>query len=205
MWVYKASWTLCLVLWKIFFRQEFLERENIPATGHFILAVNHTSFLDPVCAGLGTSRPDLHFLARSSLFAVPILGAWMKKVNVIPVNREQADRKSLSQVIKTLQNGHGILMFPEGTRSKNGQIGAGKPGIGFIAYHSKAPVVPAYIEGSVRALSRHSRVIRPVKIRTKYGKPVQLDDLYSRQDSREVYQAISNRIMEKIKEISGQI
>jgi 1-acyl-sn-glycerol-3-phosphate acyltransferase len=195
---YRLSFLACLVIWKILFRQSFAGRDQLPGSGGMILASNHASFIDPVCAGLGLPRRDLNFLARSTLLKIPLLGWWMRRAHVIAINRGEADRGALANAVETVKSGQALLMFPEGTRSRDGELGAARPGCGFVAWHSKATVIPAYIDGSARAMPRGAWFIRPRKIRTRYGPPVSLDDLYAKPSGRETYLAISQRIMEAI-------
>lgn len=192
---------LALVLARIVFRLQIRGKANIPKQGNFILASNHASFLDPVILGVACPR-RLNYMARHSLFRIFFLGALLKNINVFPVRRDSADLASLKEALRRLSRQQGLVLFPEGSRSLDGRVQKAKPGIGFIAAKSGAAVVPAFISGSARALGRGKRVIRPVKIKVLFGRPLYPGD-YGMQINN--YADFANRVIEEIKRTSQQI
>ena len=185
---------------KLFHRFEVLGLENIPQDGPFILAPNHLSFFDPPALGCKLPR-NLHYFARNTLFFGP-LGMLIRSLNSIPVNRDQLDLKTLRTVLGVLKNGHPLLVFPEGTRSKDGKLGTGQKGIGLLIAKSKVPVLPARIQGSYEILGPckiFPRMGR--KLRVQYGKVCPYETIDPDPTETDRYQKIADRVMEAIGEI----
>ena len=124
--------------------------------GPVILAMNHQSYLDPPLAGTACDRA-IYFLARRTLLNVPLLGWVLPKLNVIPVNQEGVDRSAIKAVIRVLQAGNGVLVFPEGSRTLDGNLQPAEPGLGLVIAKTLAPVVPMRIFGAHQALPRERR------------------------------------------------
>ena len=125
--------------------------ENIPKTGALIIAGNHLSNADPPAIGsfAGLVR-DSRFVAKKELFAVPGLGWFFRRSGYIPVDRARTigDFGALKEVVHALEKGESVVMFPEGTRSRNGRPQKPKSGIGFLVYKTGAPVLPVKVEGT---------------------------------------------------------
>lgn len=190
----KAIGTLLL---RLFLRLESHGREHVPGSGPALLVSNHSSFLDPVLVGVSTPR-RLHFMAKAELFDVPVLNLVLRRLPVMPVRRDGADPSALRLALRVLEEGHAILVFPEGTRVNEGELLEGKAGVGMLAILSGAPVVPVYIEGAGRALPRGRFLPRPVKVRVRFGSPLRFigqgngrRKLRSTEASREIMAAIS--------------
>ncbi len=159
---------------KLFFHFEVIGRRNIPESGGFILVSNHDSFLDPVFLSVSCPRV-LNFMARDSLFRNPVFGWWLLEVGVFPVKRWSGDLPAIRAAVRRLKAGHGLGLFPEGTRSPDGRIQDFSQGFALLADKAGVPVVPARVIGSYKALGRGSRMIRPVKVRVVFGERVRLD------------------------------
>jgi 1-acyl-sn-glycerol-3-phosphate acyltransferase len=186
---------------KFFHRFEVLGLENIPRDGPFILASNHLSFFDPPALGCKMPR-NLHYFARNTLFVGP-LGKLIRNLNSIPVNRDQLDLKTLRSVLGVLKNGHPLLVFPEGTRSKDGKLAKGQKGIGLLIAKSKVPVLPARIQGSHEVLGAGTIFPRfGRKLRVEYGKVCPYHSIDSDPGEDDRYQKISQRIMDAIEQIA---
>lgn len=197
--IYQTIRLTFLVAAKILFKYEVRGAENIPLTGGVIVAANHASYLDPPLIGMGIRRPIFYF-AKEALFR-GIFGAIIRIVNAIPVNRDKLDRKTLKRILEILKTGEMILMFPEGTRSRNGELQEGKTGIGLIAYHARVPVIPAYIEGSHAILPRDKKIICPNKCTVVFGPPIHLDQFFNEGRTRDLYSRISREIMRGIQKL----
>lgn len=143
--------------------------------GALILA-NHQSFLDPLLVGLPFRRP-ISFLARHSLFPVPVVGWILKKTYVLPINQQAAGSASIRDLITRLQSGWLVGIFPEGTRSQTGAIGELKPGFTTVVRRAKRPVVPVGISGAYEALPMGSWFLRPVRVRVVFGEPLTVEEL----------------------------
>jgi len=124
-------------------------REHVPKKGGVIVASNHVSFWDPPLVGTAAVR-ELHFLAKEELFRTPVLGPLIRAFNAIPIRRGVADLSGLTKAMEVLRAGRALLMFPEGTRARDGELHAARPGVGMLAVATDARIVPAYISGSNR-------------------------------------------------------
>ena len=146
---------------------------NIPREGGVLLASNHQSYLDPVLVGSCLPR-EMHFMARQSLFRNPVFRALIVSLNAFPIERDTADVKGVKEAIARLETGNALLVFPEGTRTRNGTIGRMKPGIGMLAERAAVPIVPVLIEGAYQVWPKGSLLPRSGRIRIVYGKPFRL-------------------------------
>src|SRR5919201_3097864 len=153
---------------RLFFRFRVVHRERMIQSGPAILAMNHQSYLDPPLAGITCDR-GIYFLARRTLLDVPLLGWLLPKLNVIPVNQEGVDRSAIKAVIRVLQAGNGVLVFPEGSRTLDGSLQPAERGLGLIIAKTLAPVVPMRIFGAHEALPRGGGRLRFVPINMGIG------------------------------------
>lgn len=155
------------------YRVEVSGVENIPKNNGVLLCSNHINNLDPPLLGSLFPRP-LHYMAKAELFNVPILGPLITRLNAFPVKRGMGDRQALKKGLKILEDGNVLLLFPEGTRNKTGELGKGLGGAGFFAVRSQARVLPCIIFGSYRPFS---------KMKVVFGKPIDFTDLRERRAS----------------------
>ena len=150
--------------------------EKIPKSGGGLFLINHQSFLDPLLVGLPLSRP-VSFLARDSLFRIPILG-WLLRINyAISIDRESAGASSIKEALQRMKNGFLIGIFPEGTRCQDGLVGDLKPGFIAIIRRGKLPVYPVGIAGGHEALPRGAWFVRPRCVRVVFGDPLTPQEL----------------------------
>src|SRR5213592_2482751 len=140
-WSYRLGRIFFLALFATYFRCRFLHPERVPAAGPIILASNHASFLDPPLIGSGLDR-SVNFLARNTLFDVPLLAHMLRSWKVVPVDREGGGGAGLKAILDRLLEGGVILLFPEGTRSSDGELRPAKSGVGLVVIKSNAPVIP---------------------------------------------------------------
>jgi len=172
-------------------------RENIPESGPVILAANHASFMDPPLVGI-CARRDVCFLARKTLLDLPVLGKLLPQLNVIPVDRDGNDMSALKTVIRLIRSGNGVVVFPEGTRTRDGHLQKARPGLGLLVAKTLAPVVPVRIFGSFEAFPRSGGRIRLERITLVVGQPIFFEKSDIGPGGRETYQIISERVMEAI-------
>ena len=194
--LYWFCYTLSGAIARIAFQYRAYGQENIIEEGPAIMAANHQSYLDPPLVGI-TCRNELHFLARKTLFEKRLLGPLISRVNALPVDLSRGDLTAFRAVVKLLKEGHRTVIFPEGTRSLNGEIQQARPGIGMIIAKTLAPVVPVRIFGSFEAWPKGGK-IRPRPITVVVGKPIhfQKEDFVS--NNREAYQKASERVLAAI-------
>ena len=193
--IYFISRNILKLFFKIFFRLRIAGSANCPKTGPLIIAPNHTSFLDPLIAGFAVPR-GLNFMARNSLFRNRIFGNILKSVNAFPLKREGADVGAMRLAIDKLCHGKAVLIFPEGTRSRDGNLGKPRAGIGFLAASSGAKILPCYIKGSREAFPRGAIFPRFKKITVCVGKPLEVDKDKS---EKEYYMQIAEDTMAAIR------
>jgi 1-acyl-sn-glycerol-3-phosphate acyltransferase len=192
--IYFISRNILKLLFKIFFRLRIVGSENCPKNGPLIVAPNHTSFLDPLIAGFAVPR-ELNFMARNSLFKNRIFGKILTSVHAFPLKREGADVGAMRLAIDKLCHGKAVLIFPEGTRSKDGSLGTPRAGIGLLAASSGANILPCYIKGSRESLPKGAIFLRFKKITVYVGKPLRIDKNSS---GKEYYMQIAKNTMTEI-------
>ncbi len=185
---------------KAFHRLEVHGIKNVPQSGSFILASNHSSYFDPPALGCRLPR-NLHYFARDSLFFWP-LGFLISNLNSIPVNRSQLDIATLKRVLKVLKGGDPLLLFPEGTRSTDGNLGEGKKGIGLLLAKSQVDVLPARVTGGNKVLGKgmlFPRIGR--KLVVEYGTLLKIDTLDPGKSDTNRYEIIANKVLAEINRI----
>jgi 1-acyl-sn-glycerol-3-phosphate acyltransferase len=194
---YQFGYRLSQVLAGTLFRYRVVHRERIVETGGAILAMNHQSYLDPPLAGIACRR-EIHYLARKTLLDWPILGPIFPHLRVIPVDQERADMSALKTVIKLVRAGECTVVFPEGARTLDGQLQPAQPGLGLIIAKTLAPVVPMRIFGAFEAFPRGGkpRPFRPITL--VVGEPIRFTAADLTGGGRELYQRLSERVMERI-------
>jgi 1-acyl-sn-glycerol-3-phosphate acyltransferase len=198
---YLLGYSLSKALAKTFFNYRVIGAENMIEEGPCIIAANHCSFLDPPLVGVACKRA-IHYLARKSLLEWPILGPIFPELNVIPVDRKNADRSALMGAIRVVKNGGAVLIFPEGTRSPDGNLQPAQPGIGMIAAKTGAPIVPVRIFGSYEVYNRKQRRPKIGPVTVRIGRPIKISAVDRKNDkSREDYQTVSEMVVAAIARI----
>lgn len=190
---------LTTVIYGIAFRGQVLGQENLPASGAFLVAANHTSFIDPPVVGALVSR-QLCFFARKTLWKPGFASWWLDSVGVIPVDRDGGqDVAALKRVLRALKDNKGLILFPEGTRSPDGRLQTPKPGVGFIVCKSQVPVVPVRIFGAFEAFGRGQSIPRlGTPISVVFGTPIPPERYDDPASGKERYQIASSRIFAEI-------
>ena len=200
---YFIGWSLFRLIYATYFRWRVFNPENVPMTGPVILASNHASFIDPPLVGSGLHR-TVNYLARESLFRFPILGAILRSWQAVPVDRDGGGASGLRAILDRLLAGGAILLFPEGTRTKDGKLQPARSGIGLTVIKSNAPVVPVRVFGTFEAYNRFHKFPHPHRIAVKYGQPIDFSALRaeakvcSKPRLKEIYQEVADRIMAEI-------
>lgn len=204
--LYSASRFLLDGLVRVVSSWEVRGRENIPRAGGLIVASNHISFFDPPLIGIATVR-ELHFLAKEELFRQPVLGPLIRTFNSIPIRRGVADMSGLSKAMEVLRGGKALIMFPEGSRMRDGELHPARPGVGMLAVGTDALIVPCYISGS----DRPGRwITRRSKLRVWFGPARSWQELAGPQadlaPGRALYQGIGDGLMKEIAALrNGQL
>lgn len=200
---YRCGWLFFRAVFAGYFRWRVFNPERVPLAGPVILASNHASYIDPPLVGAGIRR-QINYLARDSIFHVPILAAILRSWEVVPVDRDGGTGRGLKEILGRLEQGGAIILFPEGTRSRHGELNPARSGIGLTVIKSSAPVVPVRVFGTHRAFGPHKRLPRPRRVMVKYGQPLSFAALRaeaataSKQRVREIYQQVADEIMSAI-------
>ena len=165
-----------------------------------MMAANHESFLDPPLVGIAYSK-EIYFLARKTLFRG--FGAWLyPRMNAIPIDQDRPDMTSLKTIIKLLKQGNQVVVFPEGSRTLDGELQSAEAGTGLMVTKSKAVVQPIRIFGARDALPRGSGKMNFCPITLVVGDPITFTPEELKAKGRDDYQKISDRIMHEIGQLS---
>lgn len=200
--IYEASRLICLAIAKILFRLRVDGVHHVPRSGAAILAVNHTSFLDPVIVGVAVRR-HLYYMAKEELFRFRPFGWLLQQYQVFPVNRRRIDLQAMKHAISVLQQGEALVIFPEGTRGDGDHLRPARPGIGMIAARSKAPIIPVLHRGTEKALPRGAWFPRPHRISVTFGAPFVFAEARTEEWQEQIL-AFSQTIMERIAALDGR-
>jgi 1-acyl-sn-glycerol-3-phosphate acyltransferase len=196
-WIYWLGWLLFGAAFRSLFGMRIIGMENLITEGPVLVASNHQSYLDPPLIG-NLYKDEMVYLARKTLFTG--VTRWLyTQWNAIPVDQDRPDMASLKTIIRKLKEGHRVLVFPEGERTLDGNLGQAAPGIGLIAVKSGVPIQPVRISGAREALPRGSGRVRFARITVSVGKPIYLtpEDLKASK-GKEDYDRIAKRIMAAI-------
>lgn len=195
--VYQTAYYLSRALGHCCFDFRVINREAIPAEGPVLLTMNHQSFLDPPLGGIACDR-DIYYLARKSLFDAPVIGPLLHKLNVIPYDQGGSDMSAIKAVIRVLKAGHATIIFPEGTRTRDGNLQPAQPGTGMIVAKTLAPVVPMRIFGAYEAFPRDTLRVRFVPITLVVGEAMRFTKEDCAGDAKTAYKRISDMVMDRI-------
>lgn len=189
--LYSFAKTVVYGILKPIYRFEVIGADKFPKEGGILLCSNHIDNLDPPVVGINAPRP-VNFMAKEELFHLPLLKSILPGVRAFPVKRGMSDRDALRRAIKLLKDGEVVGLFPEGTRSKDGQLGKGFSGAGFFALRGEANVVPCAIVGPYKPFKR---------LKVVYGNAIDMQPYRERKASAE---EVTEVIMAHIAELLEQ-
>ena len=185
--LYRFIRDILIIFVKLFYRVERIGTSNIPKEGSYVFCANHISALDPIFIATVRER-DFYFLSKEELFKVPVIGGLFKKLNMIPIKRGAGDLGAMRNSIEVLKEKKALVMFPEGTRSKTGELQEAKDGVSLIVRKSGCNVLPCAVIGKVKLFK---------KIKVVYGNPLDMSEYMELKDNK----VITNVIMEEIKKL----
>ncbi|HIZ54667.1 MAG TPA: 1-acyl-sn-glycerol-3-phosphate acyltransferase [Firmicutes bacterium] len=193
---YSFARGVCIVAMRLYFRIDIQGLENVPQDRGFILCSNHRSFADPVLLGLGLKR-RLTFMAKAELFEKPVLRSIIRALGAFPVSRGAGDNSAIETAIQTVQSGHILAIFPEGTRSKDGKLLRFKSGAIVVAAQTGGDILPSCVLFGDKLRFRS-------KVTIKYGhiltsKELELEDLTPARRK-----AANERIQQEVASLLGQ-
>jgi 1-acyl-sn-glycerol-3-phosphate acyltransferase len=183
------------VIYKVTYNLTYEGLENIDNSKSYIYASNHRSYADPVLITIPVSR-SFSYMAKEELFKNPFFRALITSLGAFPVVRGKGDMQVIETSREKLDSGRNLVIFPEGTRSKDGKVGKGKSGVALIVAQSKADVIPVGIVFEGEKLHFRS------KVTVKYGKPIHADEftLPESPTARDL-KPVKHKIMEAITEL----
>ncbi|HEX4262816.1 MAG TPA: lysophospholipid acyltransferase family protein [Verrucomicrobiae bacterium] len=201
--IYFLGWSLFRIVYSTYFHWKVFNAGRVPLSGPVILASNHASYLDPPLVGSGVKR-GINYLARDTLFRYPGMGWLLRNWNSVPVDRDGGGAAGLKAILERLLAGGAIILFPEGTRTRDGRLQPARSGIGLTVIKSTAAVVPVRVFGTYEAYGRYHKIPRPHGVAVKYGQPMFFEKLRaeaktcSKPRLKQIYQEVANEIMEAI-------
>ncbi len=203
-WVFWPSLWLLRAVTLPYFRVGVRGAENYPAAP-FIAVVNHTSNLDLPVMAWAVQRPAF-FLGKAELFAVPVLGRWLRAVGGIPVARGHGDRGAIDTAEAILRRGDSVYIAPEGTRKHAGD-GSARPRTGFVRLAQVAglPVVPIAVSGAARAMPPGAWFPRPVKLRIQIGEPMQLPPIEVHEANYDALAQQARAVMDEVYRLKAEL
>lgn len=193
---YKLVYSVIWVLAKILYPWQAFGADKLPEQGGVVLCANHTSFVDPILLILAATRKrQIHVMAKAELFKIPVLNWILKGIEMIPVKRGMSDITAIKEGLRVLKNEEPLLIFPEGTRVKEGEKVEAHPGAIVLAGRAGVPVVPVYITAKKRVF-RKSQVV--------FGAPYDLQ-FEGRKPTHEESQRLTAELMDKIRSLGESV
>jgi 1-acyl-sn-glycerol-3-phosphate acyltransferase len=181
---------------RLLFRIHVQGRENIPRRGKLLLAANHVSAYDPFVIGSLVPRV-LYFLAKKELFQNPLLAVAMRCLHAIPVDRREVAHTTIRRVNHLLAQDEAVLLFPEGTRTRSGQMREGKAGVGMMAAANQADIVPVRVEG---LFGKRGSLLRRPHVKIIFGPVISVAPfLQNGAAPKEIYREITATVLERIR------
>ena len=178
---YDCLHVMCRLLAVIVFQTRVFGRQYVPKVGGALVLSNHQSQLDPVLVGLAADR-RLNYLARRTLFRFAPFRWLIDSLDAIPIDRDGTGLGGLKETLKRLRNGELVLIFPEGTRTSDGEVAKLKPGFVALARRAGVPLLPVGVDGAYQAWPRGAKLPRRAEIHVVFGQPVTPSEIESWDD-----------------------
>lgn len=202
-WYYKLSQVVVSSILRVYFSYESRGVSNIPESKGAVIATNHTSLLDPPLVAVDLPRP-VFFMAKQSLHDIPLVGSFIRAYHAFSVNRGGFNRGAMRKAVEVLKKGNLLLLFPEGTRSRDGDLHGFKAGIGKILLEAGVGVVPGYVDGAFESLPPGNWWPRPRNISVNFGEYREYDCLRDDEINRKNYRKIADDIQEAVANLAEQ-
>jgi 1-acyl-sn-glycerol-3-phosphate acyltransferase len=170
-WLYLIMRQLFRVTVSLIWRVRVFDRHHEPADGPAVYICNHQSFLDPILMSFGLIRP-MNYMARDSLFTVPLMGRVFRALNAFAVRRGSADLGAIKEAMRRLKEGGQVVVFAEGTRTTDGAIAPLLPGVAVLAQRCAKWTVPVVIDGAFECWPRTQALPSPGSIVVRYCEPI---------------------------------
>ncbi len=200
MW-YSVLWSPCWAISQIWFRYRYWGRGNVPPTGPVLLASNHQSHLDPVLVGIACPR-QLKYLARQGLFFWPF-SLWIRSLGAVAIDRDRGSIGGIKTTLRLLSQDQAVVVFPEGSRTPDGQLHPLLPGFCLLARRSGATIVPVSIDGAYSAMPRGSYFPKPATIRAVFGPAIRREEFEGWND-KHLIEVVTERIATGLAQLKRQ-
>jgi 1-acyl-sn-glycerol-3-phosphate acyltransferase len=176
LWLFKLTRSIIYAICRLYFRIEFKGLENVPQEGAMIVAPNHASYFDPFWVSLPIRRP-LRYMTWDKVTQWPLAGRLLRAYGAFPIsiNRGSGDRAALRHSLEHLRAGGGLVIFPEGARTRTGRITPFKAGVIRLALDTEVPIVPVTVVGGYQAFPPHHSLPKPYKVTVIYHKPIKME------------------------------
>jgi len=201
MW-YNLLRTLSRGLYVALMQGRAYHRQRVPSEGGLLVVSNHQSYLDPILAAVPINRP-FNPMARDTLFRNPLFGLLIRSLYAFPVRRARADLSAIKEAIRRLRQGEIVLMFPEGTRTRDGSIGKLQAGIVVIARRAGVPIMPMVIDGAYECWPRRRLLPGWHRLKVSYGNPIPAEEV-GRWKPAELVERLREQMVELQAEIRGK-
>lgn len=178
--------------WVVGYRIRYWGRENIPRQGGVLVVSNHQSHLDPPLVGAGCPR-RMNYLARNTLFRFGPFRWLIRSLDAIPIDLEGVGVTGFKETLRRLKRGEMVLMFPEGTRTRDGRVGPFLPGFSTLAVRTRSAILPVALEGAYQAWPRRHKLPRPAVIHVSYGHPI-LPSQFGQHSDEQLVREVERRI-----------
>lgn len=199
--VYRFFHGLAILLARSFYGYRVHGKENLRGVpGAALLVSNHISFLDPIMIGIAFREP-VYYLARKSLYRRRFAQWLFPRLNCVPVDQGRADVTSLKTIIRLLQEGKKVVIFPEGTRSLDGQLHEFAPGVGLIVAKSGAPVLPCRVFGADKGLPPRAKLPRSAEVSVTFGQAWHYEAENFPQSGKDAYSHIAHHLHRLVAEL----
>lgn len=198
--VYGLLWLFFNASGRILFRFKTVGREHIPKHGGVLVAANHASYLDILFLGCAMRRRAV-FLGREDLFGFPGMRGILRWLGWIPIRLDRLDREGFGQAIRLINDGNVVVIYPEGGRTRDGELKPGKPGVGLLVAATGCTVIPAYLAGTYEVLPITASWIRLYPVTVRFGAPIDFGVDMERYTGKDLYRHVSRTVMERIAEL----
>jgi 1-acyl-sn-glycerol-3-phosphate acyltransferase len=194
-WLWKLAQVVTRIGTTLYFDLKVYGKNNVPARGGVLLVSNHQSYLDPPLLGAHLPRP-MSYLAKSELFENRLVAAIISWLNAFPVRQGAGDVGAVKETIRRLRQGHMLNVFPEGSRTEDGEMLPIQPGVALVIRKAGVPVVPVAIDGAYEAWPKGAKFFHSHPIRVMYGPPMKLDGLRPREIVEEIERTLRRMVGE---------
>jgi 1-acyl-sn-glycerol-3-phosphate acyltransferase len=198
--IYWLGYTLSNLVAKLYLRRRVVNPEKLAEPGGCLVVANHTSFLDPPIMGSAFPYP-IYFVARKTLMSNAFAKFIFRYCQTIPIDQSKLQYSVLKRVVKRVQEGEKVLIFPEGERTRDGKMKErGATGVGLLIAKTKEPVLPIRMFGAYESMPRGANFPKPGRLTLVVGERVDMSDLLENSDlkGKDLYQSLSDRAMEAI-------